>query len=218
MASEELHRLPKVRFAFRTFTCMDGNIRLLALYYIMMCRTLLCGQPKLRLFATEAPPCNLLPTLSSSVLVRPREGCTIDYSSVAEPEKASCYWCPEPCSMLRMVPWASAREWSVRSHDLVFESGGAFFFGDVRRTFFFNVLGTQYGGGGRGVPAKLKLVFRPRERAARVTGRGRGRGPAGAPPEPESVGRGERHRGRRGGAGAITLRRSKKTGSFYVIR
>ena len=88
---------------------MDGKIRLHSLFCIMMFRTLFRGQPKLHLFATEAPPCHLLPTLSSSVLVRPREGCTIDISSAAEPEKASCCWCPEPCLMLRMFWCAEAK-------------------------------------------------------------------------------------------------------------
>ena len=73
------------------FVCGHG-CKVCSSYCIMMCRTLCkrTGQPNLHLCATEAPACSSLPTLGSSVLVRPLERCTIDSSSAAEPEKASC--------------------------------------------------------------------------------------------------------------------------------
>ena len=134
-------------------------------------------------------------------------------SSAAEAEKARCSWCPKPCSTLHMFSCAGARRvWG--SHDLlrVGERRGVLFCAEL---FFENMSWAHNAGGRRGVPGKLTLFFRLRERAARATGRGRRRGPGCAPPEPKEVGRGERRRGRGDGAAAKTPCRSKQT-RFYL--
>ena len=97
---------------------MDGNtrIRFLVLFCIMMC---VWGQPQQSSFATEKtlPATRPPPSARANTPARSRERCPVDNSSVAEPEKAGCSWCPESCSMLHMFSCAGSRTvWG--SHDL----------------------------------------------------------------------------------------------------
>ena len=120
---------------------------------------------------------------------RSRKGCTVDNSGAADPEKAWCSLCPEPCPPLRMISCAGARVWG--SHEFVLAGGGVYLFCmRAEFFFFFHVLLYTVQGGGRGVPAKLALFF------------GFESAPRGSRPQPEGVGRGERRRDRRGVAGA----------------
>ena len=81
---------------------LDGNVTVRALYctvlynyvpYLMWASHAAC--------ATEVPPCSP-PSVPATVPARSREGCTVDNRSAAQPENASCSWCPEPCSMPRI--------------------------------------------------------------------------------------------------------------------
>lgn len=78
-----------------------------------MCRTLCAHkswrtrQPRLSFCVTEAPPCNLLPTFSSSVLVRSRERCTPIV--LLSPRRRVAFCVRDGALTLRMISCAGAR-------------------------------------------------------------------------------------------------------------
>ena len=103
--------------------------------------------------ARQAFFCNLIPTLSSSVLVRPRDGCTIDNSSAAEPENVTCFRCLGRCSTPRTISCAGAmvRGGSWLAWSRVRERRDVFLLWRGLNLFFFMSLGPIVRkGGGRG--------------------------------------------------------------------
>ena len=135
---------------------MDGNIKLLALYYIMMCPTLLCGQPSQSSCATEAPlPATCSPpSVRASVLARPREGCTIDNSSAALSPEGELLLVSGTMSALLMVPCAGARVWEGSvALSRVSERRSVFSCDVLLTLFFLQCLGPTVRRGGHGPKA-----------------------------------------------------------------
>ena len=118
--------------------------------------------------SSSAATCSL-PLARASAPGRSRKGCPVDNGSAAEPGKASCSWCPEPWSMLRMFLCAGARRvWGSHYLVRVRERRGVFFCAE----YFFEKMSWAHIAA-RWAHAKigtLTLFFRLRERAAWATG------------------------------------------------
>ena len=127
-ASEELHRSWRVG---SNFVC-GRELKVRSVYCINMCRTLCAhnasstGQPRLNFCATHRhSPCNLCPAFISSVLVRPREGCTTTVLPSLRRPLALGVWNHARCcasSCVRVLRCGRV----LPSHDLGWANGGNF--------------------------------------------------------------------------------------------